>query len=100
MQKSSFAMWINIIIIPIVVNYGIYDKYFGSEGVAGIAFDYQVTGLAISLPLLIFNPLQIIVRIALKIRCIRNYLIRARYHKRSEDNNIDEALMQKIYKLY
>jgi hypothetical protein len=30
MGKASFATWINIIIIPIVVNYLIYGKYYGS----------------------------------------------------------------------
>ena len=30
MGKTSFATWINIIIIPIVVNYAIYGKYYGS----------------------------------------------------------------------
>jgi len=57
MNKSSPAMWINTIIIPIVVNYLFYGKYYGADGVAGIVFDYQVTALAVSLPLMVLNPL-------------------------------------------
>lgn len=57
MNKSSPAMWINTIIIPIVVNYVFYDRYYGADGVAGIVFDYQVTALAVSLPLMVINPL-------------------------------------------
>lgn len=57
MGKASFATWINIIIIPIVVNYVFYGKYYGSEGVAGMVVDYQVAALAASLPLILFNPM-------------------------------------------
>ena len=82
MTKASFATWINIIVVPIVVNYVIYDKYYGSEGVAGMVFDYQVAALAASLPLMLFNPLDVLVNIVLKIRCIRNYVIRLKYTKK------------------
>lgn len=56
MNKAFLATWINIIIIPIVVNYVIYDEFYGSIGVAGLVFDYQMIALAVSLPLFLFNP--------------------------------------------
>ena len=102
MSKSSPATWINTIIIPIIVNYVFYDKYYGADGVSGLAFDYQVTALAISLPLMVINPVEAIVVICLKIKCIRHYLIRSRYRKRSDqsDEQIEKEMMDKIYKLY
>lgn len=57
MNKFSPATWINTIIIPIIVNHMIYDKYYGSDGVSGLAFDYQVTALCISLPMMLINPI-------------------------------------------
>ena len=87
MSKSSPATWINTIIIPIIVNYVFYDKYYGADGVSGLAFDYQVTALAISLPLMVINPVEAIVVICLKIKCIRHYLIRSRYRKRSDQSD-------------
>jgi hypothetical protein len=87
MNKSSPATWINTIIIPIIVNYIIYGKYYGADGVSGLAFDYQVTALAISLPLMVINPIEVLVAICLKIKCIRNYLIRSRYRKRSDQSD-------------
>ena len=56
-SKACFATWVNIIVVPIIVNYVIYDKYYGVDGVAGIVVDYQVAALAASLPLKLFNPL-------------------------------------------
>jgi len=92
MGKASFATWINIILIPIVVNYLIYDKYYGSEGVAGMVIDYQVAALAASLPLILFNPVEVITNVILKIRCIRNYVIKIKYKKKA--GNIDGKLLK------
>ena len=36
---------LSIIIAPVVVNWGIYDQFFGSRSVAGSVFDYQFTAL-------------------------------------------------------
>lgn len=86
MNKAFLATWVNIIIIPIIVNYVIYDEYYGSIGIAGFIFDYQMIALAVSLPLLLLNPVEILPVIAIKVRCIRNYFIRLLYRKRDKDN--------------
>ena len=82
--KACFAMWINIIVVPIVVNYVIYDRYYGVDGVAGMVVDYQIAALAASLPLKLFNPLELVIGIALKIKCIRHWIIRLKYRKKSD----------------
>ena len=86
-NKSSPATWINTIVIPIIVNYVFYKKYYGADGVSGLAFDYQVTALAISLPLMVINPVEVILVACLKIKCIRHYLIRSRYRKRKDQSD-------------
>ena len=64
-----------------MVNFVFYNRYYGADGVAGIVFDYQVTALAVSLPLMVLNPVELVVIAILKIKCLRNYLIRSRYQK-------------------
>ena len=98
--KACFAMVINIIVVPIVVNYVIYDRYYGADGVAGMVVDYQVAALAASLPLKLFNPLEVIIAIALKIKCIRHWIIRLKYKKKSDDPKIDKDEMKYVYQFY
>ena len=100
MTKASFATWINIILIPIVVNYLINNKYYGTDGVAGMVVDYQVAALAASLPLMLFSPLEMIRAGLLKVRCIRNYVIRLKYRKKGDGSKIEKDEMKKIYQFY
>jgi len=81
MNKSSVLVWINIIILPIIVNYIISDRYYGANGLAGIVFDYHISAVSVNLLLKFIDPTYALIRIGLEIRCIRDYLIRARYQK-------------------
>lgn len=85
MNKTSVLMWINIIFLPIVVNYFFNNRYYGASGVAGIVFDYHVSAVTINIILKLVDPLAFIIKIGLEVRCIRNYLIKARYHKTEPD---------------
>ena len=101
MGKSSAAMWINVIALPILVNYVISSNYYGSTGLAGIAFDYHITSLAVILATKLLDPISLIVKIALEVRCIRNWLIRARYEgESSHEGEISEEKMKKVYSFY
>lgn len=86
MNKTFLASWVNIIIIPIIVNYVIYDEYYGSIGIAGFVFDYQMIALAVSLPLVLLNPVEILRVLIIKVRCFRNYFIRLLYRKRDKES--------------
>lgn len=81
-------MLVNIILLPILVTYIYKNQYFG-KGLAGIVFDYHISALVISLVVKLFDPLTLLTRIGIGIHCIRNYLIRTRYHKKSEETAID-----------
>lgn len=76
MNKSLFAISVNVIILPIISNWYIKDKVFGTNGLSGMVFDYQISCLLIGLPLKLLDPLEIVKRIALYIRFTRNKLIR------------------------
>jgi hypothetical protein len=65
MAKSSTAMAVNIIILPIIVNYVLRDEYFGASGLAGIVLDYHLTALLVSLPLKLLDPLALLLRLSL-----------------------------------
>ena len=81
MHKASFLMWINIILLPIFVEYVLSNTYFGGNGLSGIVFDYHVSALTISLLVKFIDPVNFILRTALCIKCIRNYLVRIHYKK-------------------
>jgi len=89
MTKSAIAMLVNIIFLPILVSYIYNNSYFGGNGVAGIVFDYHISALAISLIFKLFDPITLILNICVGVHCIRNYLIRVRYHKKEGDTIID-----------
>lgn len=81
MTKTSVAMWINIIILPIIVNYFINGKYYGADGLAGIAYDYHISTIAVGLTVKLLDPMSLLIWLGINIKCIRNYLIKARYQK-------------------
>lgn len=100
MTKTSVAMWINIILLPIIANYFINNRYYGANGLAGIVFDYHISALTVGLPVKLFDPANMIVRMLISVKCIRNYIIKARYLKRNPEDKVEEELMRKIYAFY
>ena len=102
MSKSSAAMWVNVIALPIIVNYLISDNYYGANGLAGIVFDYHITSLAVILFTKMLDPISLTLKIATEVRCIRNWLIRARYQHppNMPEGEISETAMKKVYSLY
>jgi hypothetical protein len=100
MTKSSVAMWINIIILPILVNYFINNRYYGADGLAGIVFDYHISTIAVGLTVKLFDPMSLIIWLGLSIKGIRNYLIKARYQKGQLSDKVKEESMRNVYNLY
>lgn len=88
-NKTSILMWINIIGLPIIVNYVFNDQLFGAEGLAGIVFDYHISALTINLVLKLVDPVSSIIKLCLSVKCIRDYFIKARYNKQ-EQSDISE----------
>ena len=76
MNKVLFSTSVNIIALPIISNYVIRNNVYGSEGLAGMVFDYQVSILTIGLIVKLIDPPHFIKRILLHVRCIRNGAIR------------------------
>ena len=85
MTKTSFLSWINIILLPIIVNYFFRDNFYGATGLAGVIFDYHISAIASGLTLKLIDPLTLIFKILLWFKKTRNYLIKAKYHKITED---------------
>lgn len=57
--------------------------------------------LAVSLPLFLINPVEVLPIIAIKIQCVRNYFIRVFYRKKEEETSeIKKDLMNKVYAFY
>lgn len=100
MTKTSVAMWINIIILPIIVNYFINNRYYGADGLSGIAFDYHISSITVGLVVKLLDPVNLIFKLCISVRCIRNYIIKARYIKRNKTDKIEEESMKKIYRFY
>jgi hypothetical protein len=84
MNKSAVATWINIIILPIIVNYFINDRYYGSNGLSGIVFDYHISALTVGLVVKLLDPVNLLIKLAINIKCIRNGIINAKYRKTSD----------------
>lgn len=100
MTKTSVAMWINIIILPIIVNYFINNRYYGADGLSGIVFDYHISSISVGLIVKLLDPVNLIFKLCISVKCIRNYIIKARYIKRNKDDKIEEESMKKIYRFY
>lgn len=81
MGKTQFAMCINIIILPLVVNYGFGKGLYGASGLSGIVFDYHISAVTINLILQLINPIFIILKFCLYLKCIRDKVIKLFYHK-------------------
>lgn len=76
MNKVLFATSINIIVLPIITNYVVRNNVYGSNGLAGMVFDYQVSLLGVGLVMKLIDPSNFVKRVLLSIRVIRNFLIR------------------------
>lgn len=76
MNKVLFATCVNIIALPIISNYVIRDNIYGSKGLAGMVFDYQISVLGIGLIIKLLDPSNFVKRVFLSIRKIRNFIIR------------------------
>ena len=81
MGKTLFAMCINIIILPIIVNYGFGKSLYGASGLAGIVFDYHISAVTINLIMQLINPDFVIIKFCLFMKCIRDKIIKLLYHK-------------------
>ena len=87
MSKTLFAMSINVIVLPIIVNYGFGNSIYGASGLAGIVFDYHISAVTINIVLQLINPIFIVLKVCLYIKRIRNFLIRSIYTKIEDEND-------------
>ena len=76
MNKALFATSCNIILLPVITNWVFKVDVFSTKGMTGMVFDYQISTLFIGLPLKLFNPVEMVTRLALYVRFIRNWIIR------------------------
>lgn len=76
MNKALFATSVNIIALPLITNYVFKVDVFSTKGMTGMIFDYQISTLFIGLPLKLFNPTELLSRLALYVRAVRNWIIR------------------------
>jgi hypothetical protein len=76
MNKVLFATCINIIALPIITNYTLRNNVYGSKGLTGMVFDYQISILGVGLVMKLIDPPNFVKRILLNIRRIRNVIIR------------------------
>ncbi len=76
MNKVLFATCVNIIALPIISNYVLRDNVYGSRGLAGMVFDYQISLLGVGLVMKFIDPPIFIKRVLLSIRKIRNIILR------------------------
>lgn len=76
-------MWINIIVLPIVVNYVFVHKYYNALGLSGIVYDYHVSSITVGLTMKLVDPLNMLKRVGTNIKCIRNWIIKAKFQKRN-----------------
>lgn len=98
MSKTMFAMCINIIILPIIVNYGFGKSIYGAAGLSGIVFDYHISAVTINLILQLINPVFIILKFCVYLKCIRDKIIKLFYHKdKIEDDLTNQTYLKKIY---
>lgn len=86
MEKSIVLSCFNIIIMPIIVNYVFFNKLYGANGAAGIAFDYHVSALTTNLIMKLVGPLEMLLRIALAIKTFRNWLIKFKHRPTAKTN--------------
>ena len=75
MNKVLFASSVNVIVLPIISNYVIKGNLYGSDGLSGLVFDYHI-GVIGGLAVKLFDPLFLIKKLVIEVRCIRNYVIR------------------------
>lgn len=76
MNKVLIATCINIIVLPIISNYVLRNNVYGSNGLAGMVFDYQISVLGVGLVMKFIDPSNFFKRVLLSIRKIRNMIIR------------------------
>ena len=76
MTKSLIAQTINIIINPIIATFVNGKDLYGSSGLAGMALTYQIVMLGMMMIYFLFNPFYLGKRLILKIRCLRNMIIK------------------------
>lgn len=102
MNKSLTAMLINIIVLPIIVNYAINNRYYGADGLGGIVFDYHISTITVGLTIKLLDPVSLLIKLGTSIKCIRNYLIKARYRNNhnEEQTQVGEEDMRNVYRLY
>ena len=74
MTKTSFLSWINIILLPIIVNYFFRDNFYGATGLAGVIFDYHISAIASGLTLKLIDPLTLIFKILLLLMSISQFV--------------------------
>ena len=76
MNKSLFATCINILILPIIVYVQLNDDLYGPNGLVGFVFNYHITVITAGLALKLFNPVALIIRVALAVKSLRNKILR------------------------
>lgn len=76
MKKSIIAQTINIIVNPIISTFVNGKSLYGSAGLAGMGLTYQMIMVCMMLIYNPFNPFYLGKKLLLKIKCIRNIIIK------------------------
>ena len=76
LTKTVFTQSINCIALPFISEVLTTKNYFGASGVSGVAFDFSISNSLVPVVLSLLNPVYLLKRLLLWIKCSRNFLIR------------------------
>ncbi len=76
MNKALFATCVNILVLPLIVYVQFQDNLYGYNGLVGFVFNYHITVLTVGLALKLFNPIHLIINLALSFKPLRNKILR------------------------
>lgn len=98
MKKSILAQAINIIVTPMISKFVNGRALYGDMGVSGMALTYQFVMMIMMLFYYIFNPLQLGSMLMLKLKCVRNWIIRKNCLRGKSSS--DEMDLSKVFAYY
>jgi hypothetical protein len=98
MNKAMLAICFNVLVLPFIVYVSFKNQLYGSKGLAGFVFDYHITVITAGLALKFFNPVNLIIRLAICIKKIRNMIFR--FMRKDYDSKENDLFRKRIHKLY
>jgi hypothetical protein len=71
-NKTVFTQFLNSVIVPLISDNLIQNKFYGPDGVAGTVFDFSISNTMVFVVLVYFDPTYYAKKILLSIKCARN----------------------------